>query len=177
MQINLGRFDVLVAEQFLNRSNISTRLQQMGGKRMPKSVGCNLFMNPCQSDDTFENIINRPLIEMMSTSCTAAWIFGVMISGKYILPFNVVLVLSEAKPTGARNRNRLLRESLLAFIIEDGVPGKNRVVNASSSFFSITSTSTATLSTSTYFAHALFKAHQHSAIKSQQDCVLKHPVY
>ena len=32
MQINQGRFDVLVTEQFLNGSNVRPRLQQMSGK-------------------------------------------------------------------------------------------------------------------------------------------------
>jgi hypothetical protein len=49
--------DILVSQQFLNRTNIMAAFQQMGGKRMAEGMATGRFRNPATLNREFDAVL------------------------------------------------------------------------------------------------------------------------
>ena len=86
MGIHHGGGDVLVAQKGLNRADIRTPLQKMGGEAMPECVGADTLLNSSLTDGIGNGLVNRTWIDMMPPHVAAPGVSGKVLGGKYILP-------------------------------------------------------------------------------------------
>ena len=57
--VNHGCFDILVAEQLLNRADIVAILQEMGGEAMAEGVAGDAFGEACGAGGAFDRFLHR----------------------------------------------------------------------------------------------------------------------
>jgi len=74
VKIDLRRRDILVPQQFLDRSQIDSILQQVGREGMPQSMTRHSLLDSGRPRRPLDRlIVNRPM-EMMASSQAALWI-------------------------------------------------------------------------------------------------------
>jgi hypothetical protein len=65
MCVDLRRTDVLVPEQFLDRSDVVTSFKKMRGERMPEGVASGVLHNPRPLDGFFGRPLEHRLVHVL----------------------------------------------------------------------------------------------------------------
>ena len=68
MSVNHCRFDIFVTEEFLNGADIITALEEVGGKAMTESMGCNTFVYPGKAGGHPDRFLQGSFVDVMPAS-------------------------------------------------------------------------------------------------------------
>ena len=72
--INNGGGHIVVAEQFLDCSNIASRFQQMGGKRMAQGVNAHMLGDPGGLHRLMKRLLKTAFMDVMPRHSSISWI-------------------------------------------------------------------------------------------------------
>ena len=86
MRVNLGGFDILVAQLLLHGADIRPRFEQVGGEGMPQHVAGNLFFNATHRCGSFQCPVDIGFIDMMAAQLAAIGIDCQTGRRKQVLP-------------------------------------------------------------------------------------------
>ncbi len=86
MSVNHGRIDILVPQQLLNGTNVISVLQQMGRKRMSKSVTANMFNDSGLQTSLSHSTLHKRFVNMMTAFLSCLSIFPPIFLGEHPLP-------------------------------------------------------------------------------------------
>ena len=86
MRVDHGGFDVFVAHQFLNGSDVLATLQQMGGERMTEGVAFGWCDDSRSQHGSAHSFLNHTGIEMVAALFTCLGGMSAMLLRKYPLP-------------------------------------------------------------------------------------------
>jgi hypothetical protein len=70
MRLDHGGLHIAVAKKLLDRSDLGSALQQVGGEAMAKGVATGRFADPCSSDRGANRPLNNRGVEMMPSLFT-----------------------------------------------------------------------------------------------------------
>lgn len=88
MGVNLGRFTILVSEQFLDCPDVIPILQKMCGERVAQGVGACGFDNTGALHGLFDYPVQGLFVNVVSSFNPGPWIGGDIPGRKSILPLN-----------------------------------------------------------------------------------------
>jgi hypothetical protein len=77
---------IVVPEPLLNRVDIRTALQQVGGNRMTQGVGADVLGQTGPAHRHLDGLVDDARVHMMATGDASTWIHGKIPRGKDILP-------------------------------------------------------------------------------------------
>ena len=86
VQVNHRRFDALVAQQFLQSSDIISDFQQMCGETMAEAVRGRPFTDARGPDGCRKFAADRTLVSVVSAEKTCSWLGGELRGREHVLP-------------------------------------------------------------------------------------------
>ena len=76
MGVDHCRFDILVAEEFVGRSDVMTLFQKVGREAVTERVGTDRLDDAGQTGRLFDRLLQAALVQVVATSDAGTWILG-----------------------------------------------------------------------------------------------------
>lgn len=84
--VNHRRLDIFVPQQFLDRSDVVTGLEQVSGERVTKGMWTDRFANAGDPGCFVDCLLKNTLVKVMAFDVTGERVLGALGRGKDILP-------------------------------------------------------------------------------------------